>query len=136
MNKRLSFLLTATILVFASNTSWCMDHAQRPLFNMEGHLIPDNYTVSVSPNSLFSLLGLVVSCLGGLLIYQGAQKIAEPIALPLPAARAQHALNPSSLIEPAINNTTTTQGKWLTVQGLLLATAGIVAIFHQKIFNS
>jgi hypothetical protein len=135
MKKTARLLLTATFLIGLNSISLGMDPAAapapQPLISVNGHLIPSDYTVSICPNSLFSLFGFVMSCLGGALVYQGAQRIAEPSISP--AIRFEQESQDLQLLDEV---KTDSQGKWLTGQGLLLATAGIIAIFHQKIFNS
>lgn len=138
MNKTVSFLL-AVILATTSQVSFTMQPEQEGIgLAIRGQLIPNNVTINhtingPSANSLFSLLGFIASCFGVALVYQGFQKIAEPVSS-LPPVRNSNVLNPLPPIEPEIN-TVNVHGKWLTTGGLLLATAGIVAIFHQKIFQ-
>lgn len=123
MKKISQALLVTLALITLNNTALSMDPPQaQPLINVQGHLIPSEYSLSINPHALFSSVGAFAAYLGVLLLYQGAQKTAQQPPLPTTLD-----LNPQP--QPAV------EGRWLMGQGSVLALAGILAIFHKSLLG-
>lgn len=127
MNKTIRLIIMACTLIMASNAALAMDDLpspkELPLLNVQGHLIPSQYTLLLAPSSLFSAVGAFIACLGGLLIYQGIQK-EFPQSQSTTSQAHTHA-QPEEAIEK----------ESLIKKGSLLILAGALAIFHRSLLG-
>jgi len=123
MKKTITYLLVIPFLCLHIS-SFSMDQAgapqaAQPLFAVNGELvhIPDTFNFVVPGHVWFSGVGAFISCLGGLLLYKGVQKTAQPKADTNP-------LNP----QPE----SSAEGTRLMGGGALLLFAGLFTIWLNK----
>lgn len=116
MKKTIKYLLIIPFLCL-NLSSFSMEPGADA--NNGNYIIPPAYKVSINiPTYVwFSTVGTFIACLGGLLMYKGAQKTSLP-------ACDNRELNPQP--EPTV------EGAKLMGQGALLAFAGLFTIWLNK----